>query len=116
MIKGLHSFKYGIVSFVMIVAMVLSFTAQASAAAFIYGDVDGDGDVMMYDAVILQKNVVKLNTLTTEEKLRGDVNIDKMITMKDVVYIQRYIAKLINKFPVINDFEIDSDGYIDGIF
>ena len=116
MVTNLRSLKYYITAIIITIAMLLSFTAQASATAFIYGDVDGNGEVMMYDAVILQKNIVKLNDLTMTEELRGDVNIDKSITMKDVVYIQRYIAKLIDKFPVSNDFEIDSDGYINGIF
>lgn len=114
--KSVRSFKYCIMSLIMAVIILFSITVSASAVAFTYGDVDGDGEVMMLDAVMLQKNIVKLTGLTTAETVRGDVNIDKMITMKDVVYIQRYIAKLIDKFPVGHDFVIDSDGYIDGIF
>ncbi len=62
---------------------------------FLIGDVDSNGSVKMYDAVLIQRNIAKLITFNTTQRKRADVNRDNIINLTDVVMIQKYIANLI---------------------
>ena len=60
----------------------------------VYGDVNGDGDITVVDATLVQKHVVQLETLSADKQILADVNGDNTISVVDATLIQKYIAKL----------------------
>lgn len=63
------------------------------------GDVNGDNEVTVVDATLIQKNIAKLNTFTDKQQLAGDVSGDSKISIVDATLIQKYVAKYITSFP-----------------
>lgn len=71
-----------------------------TAAAGLFGDVDGNGVVESIDATLIRRDLVKLTHLSTEEKQRGMVSGGNELSIIDVTLIQRYLANMITRFPV----------------
>ena len=63
----------------------------------LYGDLDGDKEITINDALILQRYIAKLSTEI--DKIVADVDGDNEVTVNDALLIQRYVAKLIEAFP-----------------
>ncbi len=59
------------------------------------GDVNGDGNVDISDARLIQKYTVKALSFSPEELKAGDFNNDGKVNIADVTRIQKYIAGLI---------------------
>ncbi|MBQ2971600.1 MAG: starch-binding protein [Ruminococcus sp.] len=66
----------------------------------IYGDVNGDGEVAVIDATLIQRHIAKIITLTEEQLERALVRGDAELTVMDATLIQQKVAKIIEKFPV----------------
>ncbi len=62
--------------------------------SYICGDVDGDGDVTVPDATIIQRVVAQIEILTGKNLLAADVDGDKAVSVVDATLIQRYVAKI----------------------
>lgn len=60
----------------------------------VYGDVNGDGDITVVDATLVQKHVVQLETLSADKQILADVNGDNTISVVDATLIQKYIVRL----------------------
>lgn len=61
------------------------------AAAVLLGDVNGDGEVDMIDATVIQRAVTRINEPYTQEQLmNADIDGDGGITIVDATFIQRY--------------------------
>ena len=60
----------------------------------VYGDVNGDGDITVVDATLVQKHVVQLETLSSDKQILADVNGDNTISVVDATLIQKYIVQL----------------------
>lgn len=60
----------------------------------IYGDVNGDSNVSIKDATVIQKHVAKLALIPADRQPLADVNGDNNISIKDATAIQKYVAKL----------------------
>ncbi|RGU84300.1 hypothetical protein DWW40_06600 [Ruminococcus bromii] len=60
----------------------------------VYGDVNGDGDITVVDATLVQKHVVQLETLSDDKQILADVNGDNTISVVDATLIQKYIVQL----------------------
>lgn len=60
----------------------------------VYGDVNGDGDITVVDATLVQKNVVQLETLSADKQILADVNGDNTISVVDATLIQKYVVQL----------------------
>lgn len=60
----------------------------------VYGDVNGDGDITVIDATLVQKHVVQLETLSADKQILADVNGDNTISVVDATLIQKYIVQL----------------------
>ena len=56
------------------------------------GDVDQDGRISILDATMVQRYLVKLGTLTEEQKVIADFSGDGRISIEDVTTIQRYLS------------------------
>lgn len=65
----------------------------------LYGDVDLDGEVSIFDVTAVQR-YIRGSSLSQEQRNAADVNGDFMIDENDVRLIQEYLASLITKFPV----------------
>lgn len=60
----------------------------------VYGEVNGDGDITVVDATLVQKHVVQLETLSADKQILADVNGDNAISVVDATLIQKYIVQL----------------------
>ena len=64
----------------------------------VYGDVDGNGSINISDATLLQKYIVKLESLSADQLARADVDHNGTVNISDASVIQKYVAKLITSF------------------
>lgn len=62
------------------------------------GDVNGDGEITVVDATILQKYIVGPTTLDDETLNVADVNKDGAVTVVDATLIQKFVVKMITEF------------------
>lgn len=62
------------------------------------GDVNGDGEITVVDATILQKYIVGQTTLDYETLNVADVNKDGAVTVVDATLIQKFVVKGITEF------------------
>ena len=60
------------------------------------GDVDGNGEININDATMIQKYLAELVTFTPEQQLAADTNGDGAVTIDDVTMVQKYIAELVD--------------------
>lgn len=60
----------------------------------VYGDVNGDGDITVVDATLVQKHIVQFETLSADKQILADVNEDNTISVVDATLIQKYIVNL----------------------
>ena len=59
------------------------------------GDVNGDGNVTVLDATMLQKYLAGLASFSDEQLAVADTNGDGQVTVLDATLIQKYLANLI---------------------
>ena len=76
------------------------FLSVSAASTIMYGDVDGDSQIAVTDATIVQRAVSKIIELNDDKTNIADVNGDDTVSILDATIIQRYVAKIIEKFPV----------------
>ncbi len=65
-----------------------------------YGDVTGNGEISVQDAIMVLRHIVGLIELDTEQLVRAMVSGGESLTVQDAIQILRHIVGLINKFPV----------------
>ena len=58
----------------------------------IKGDINGDDDISIQDAIYIFKYLAGKLELTTEETYAADINNDSNVTIADAIYIFRYLA------------------------
>lgn len=76
--------------------VMYQFTAMGAA---MIGDVNGDKNVDVLDAAIVQKYAAGKSTLTPEQIYAGDVNGDNNADVLDAALIQKFAAGKITGFP-----------------
>lgn len=78
---------------------------NTSNKIILFGDFDLDGEVTVDDATEIGFYVLGTCTLTNEslQLFAGDVNGDDQVDMDDALLIQKYVAGIINSFPVEGD-------------
>ena len=59
---------------------------------YLIGDVNGDGDVDLYDLLTLQQYLAKNITLTETQLLISDVTKDDKVDLYDLLTLQQYLA------------------------
>ena len=62
------------------------------------GDVDGDGNIAVMDATLIQRYLAQLDVLTDAQFAAADVNKDLEVNVMDATIIQRFVAKIITEF------------------
>lgn len=82
-------------------------TVKANTVAVIYdrgedygkiGDVNGDGEVDVLDAAVVQKYAADKTELDERQLYVGDVNDDNKVDILDAIDIQKYAADIITEF------------------
>lgn len=74
--------------------------AENFNAQRMYGDVNGDKNISVKDATLIQKFAAKYFKLITIEMLCADVNGDEKVNVKDATAIQKYVAKIETNLPI----------------
>jgi hypothetical protein len=82
----------------MAFSMLGATSAFAASSSYKLGDVNGDENVSVLDATLIQKYLVGSQTLTDEQKKAADVNFDGNISVVDSTLIQKYVVNLIDSF------------------
>ena len=93
------------------------FTEQDQVVEYYYqpyslgaSDISGDGVVTLYDAILLQKYVSKMITLTDEQLANADVNFDGEVNMLDALLVQKVVLKItVNGIGTVTVKYVDSD-------
>ncbi|MDO4747783.1 MAG: dockerin type I repeat-containing protein, partial [Eubacteriales bacterium] len=67
-------------------------------ADYILGDVNGDGEVSVVDATLVQRHVAKTTVLEGTALLAADVTGEGEVSVVDATVIQRFVAKVIEEF------------------
>ena len=65
---------------------------------YLWGDVNRDGDVNLYDLLTLQQYLAKNITLTETQLLISDVTKDDKVDLYDLLTLQQYLARNITSF------------------
>ena len=60
----------------------------------IYGDANGDGKINAQDLLIIQKNNIKVSTLSGVYAVAADVNRDGKVNAQDLLLVQKYNIKV----------------------
>ena len=80
-----------------------NFVRDYSTAKEIYGDVDKDGFVSIYDVTMLQQYLAEIVELDAENPLTMkllDVNTDDALDADDALVIQKYVAQMYDELPI----------------
>ena len=102
-IQAGENMKKRILSIILAAALIISlcaFTATADSKPVLYGDTDGDGEINIIDATLIQRHLIGLITLDEAALRRAAVSGDDELSIADATLIQRYDVKLISAFPV----------------
>ena len=67
-------------------------TAMAEEPGSLLGDINGDGMVTEYDAIMLQNYLAGLETLTGEQLVAADFNGDGRVDYRDLSALQSYLG------------------------
>ena len=91
-----------VISFIAVVALLLSavFSAAVISSAAAVGDVDGDGELSILDATAIQRHLADIDKLSPEAVERAKVTGEKELSILDATAIQRKLAGLIASFPI----------------
>lgn len=72
----------------------VSDVVTASGSAAVLGDVDGDGDVAVFDATFIQRYLVGIPLQFELNEAVSDTDADGSVTVFDATYIQRWLVGL----------------------
>lgn len=75
------------------VTVISNFTIVAESATVLLGDVNGDGEVTLADAIKLQRAVLDLIDLTEAELKNADVDGDGRVNLYDAILTQKLSLK-----------------------
>ena len=72
----------------------------AIANPVLLGDVDGDGEVSVLDATLMQRYSAMMITLTDNQLRAGDIDGDGEVDVTDITMLQRYLAQMPVRYPI----------------
>ncbi len=79
--------------------------AGADVVLPVCGDIDGDGELSVYDATIIQRYEAGMTVKSDAEMiLHADVNGDGVTDVFDATYVQRYLVSMDTPYPVGEKF------------
>jgi diketogulonate reductase-like aldo/keto reductase len=80
-------------------------SSEANKPNFIWGDADGNGELDIIDATVIQRYLVGLPTSAPINMQAAIVSGDDELSIIDATWIQRKLASIIDKFPVETEQE-----------
>ena len=81
-------------------AIATTLSAEAVAPALL-GDANGDGEVDMVDATIVQRVATKISVpFSGEQLMHADIDADGALTSVDATFIQRHTTKLATPYKI----------------
>ena len=83
----------------MIVTASMIISAHG-ATELILGDADGDGEICITDATLIQRDVAKIAEIDDDSRCSADVDSDGIITILDATIIQRWLAQFPVSYPI----------------
>ncbi len=90
-----------IVSLLLMVLLLAGLSAVTLAqSSGLLGDADGDGEVTITDATVIQRSLARYIDLTDEGELLADVDRSGSVTISDATYIQRHLARLSDPYGI----------------
>lgn len=84
--------KNGIVS--VVTTGTVSQGPSDDTQQYIVGDVNGDGNIKLFDALLIARHAVKLETLTGISLAAADTDGNGTVNLLDAILVQKYVAKL----------------------
>lgn len=98
-----------IVSAVIILSILASHTFAAQTT-ILWGDADGDGVVAVLDATRIQRHLAEYLPGVAQENMKAAiVSGDDELSIMDATLIQRRLAEMIDRFPVEESIEENTD-------
>lgn len=87
---------------------------EPRALTYIYGDIDGDGDIAVFDALEALRAVVRILALDELQQVVADVDANERIEAADALLILQYCVKLVTQFPAegTSGLRIYTDNFI----
>ena len=103
------------ITFLIIITLAFRIGTYALAedVLFLLGDSDGDGDVSITDATMIQRDVAQIQLLPYERLIASDTDHDGFITVMDSSLIQRWLVHMTVFYPI---GESVSKNYLDSIY
>lgn len=87
--------------FILVIVITTSVSiVQVGATSKILGDTDGDGEVCITDATMIQRDVAKITEIDNDCRRSADVDSDGIITIMDATSIQRWLAHYSVAYPI----------------
>ena len=72
----------------------LAETTTTTEPTFLLGDVNLDGNVNVQDVVLLQKYLIRMETLTAEQAKPADVNEDGVVNVIDLLRLKNFVRSI----------------------
>ena len=85
---------------VLLIILMSALNVSAALWVWLGGDMDGDGEITVKEATMIQKHIANIIDFDKEQKVIADVDGDKNVTVKDATMIQKRCAGIIDSFPV----------------
>ncbi len=76
------------------------YPAGEAPPIFLYGDINGNGEVTSYDAALAARYAVGLEVFTDEQRQKADVSANGEVSAYDAALIAQKAEGLIDRFPV----------------
>ena len=89
-----------VLSLSLCIAMMM--TVSVHAQSRILGDVDGDGEIGITDATVIQRYTVGIKTPVAVTSSVADIDGDHAVTVMDASHIQRWMVNLSEPYPISN--------------
>ena len=78
--------------------MMMSVSVHAESRML--GDVDGDGEISITDATVIQRYTVGIKTPVAVTSSFADVDGDRAVTVMDASHLQRWMANVSDSYPI----------------
>ena len=87
--------------FVLVIVITASaITFPVGASSMMLGDADGDGEICITDATMIQRDVAHMIKIDDGRRRSADVDSDSIITIMDATAIQRWLVHFSVAYPI----------------
>nr|WP_316625212.1 dockerin type I repeat-containing protein [uncultured Ruminococcus sp.] len=88
-------------SFVLALTLISSMIiAPHAETSMLLGDADGDGEICITDATMIQRDVAKITEIDDNSRRSADIDSDGIISIMDATIIQRWLVHFSVKYPI----------------